>query len=143
MDMNNQFLTLQEYIEKLQKILDQNEHVFLESKESYLNLSHTKEIQPETLNNKTTPPPQPLSEAFTLLLTALEQKNIDRLTLGTNELLKTMLRLLNEDNQKLIAEKFLRKIEQLFYIPLCLVFPTVPITGTFSVHVLNLLESSL
>ncbi len=111
---------LQQYLEKLQfylksvKIPIENSH--------YLDLGKCKKLNSNLLE-KDEISFYPLAEANTLIYEALNQRNLDKITLGVNEIFKTYTKIINKNNQEEATHEFMTRIKMIFKFSLLNSFP--------------------
>lgn len=85
---------------------------------SFLRLDHVREISPAELaaDNSALPPPDPVADAYHLIVSQFKYLNIDNLILGVNELMKNYLKNINHTNQQCFTEKNMDRIVLLFLL---------------------------
>lgn len=101
------------FVEELQKILDQP--LCLEQEQSYLDLSLTRDILPELFQEQEKlPPADPLVQALAIILRTMESGPFEFTKLGINELLKSYLRRVKQENEEACTRCYLNCVYQLY-----------------------------
>ncbi len=117
------------FLEKLQRYLSQIE-VSSDGDDkntgaAYLDLAERYKLLVEdlTVSEDDTLPFEPLSEAFSLIVSELNRNNLDKGKIGINEILKFYLRKINKSNQEKCTHLFLIRIKYVFVYSLLPSFP--------------------
>jgi hypothetical protein len=82
---------------------------------NYICLHHINEVTREMLNGDTgCPEGDPLTDAFNLIIEQAQHLYAENIVLGINEILKTYLKRVNEENQKAITLRVMECLKLLF-----------------------------
>lgn len=102
------------FVENLQKIL--SEPLCYRGNPQYLDISSSQLIEDERLKEAKNqlPPADPLTKALGLILESMERGPFDLTRFGINELLKSFLLEVNEENQEYCTKCYLNCIYQLY-----------------------------
>lgn len=86
--------------------------------EPFLRLDQVREISPAALeaDSSAIPPPDPVADAYHLIVSQLKYLNIDNVILGINELMKNYLKNINPANQQLLTEKTMDRMLLFFLL---------------------------
>jgi len=112
---------LQLFVEKLRYHLNSVKAPIAEN--GYLDLGKSKAITEELLHTDNSFPYNPLAEAYQLIVVALNERNLDKVKLGVNEILKTYLKIISDDNQETVTHEFIERIKLIFRFSLLQSFP--------------------
>lgn len=111
------------YVENLQKIL--SEPLCIQGNPQYLDISSSQLIEDELLREAKdqVPPSDPLIKALGLILESMEKGPFDLTRFGINELLKSYLFKVNEENQEYCTMCYLNCIYQIYLYGLMEYYP--------------------
>ena len=112
---------LQSFVEELRYHLNLVKTPFVNK--GYLDLSLSTTITEELLQTDDNFSYNPLAEAYQVIVSALNQRNLDKVKLGVNEILKTYLKIISPDNQETITHEFMDRIKWIFRFSLLQSFP--------------------
>lgn len=119
--MSNSTNSIKSYVRELKMHLEKVS--IPEENDNYLDLAAVTNPDKNALQNDYLLPERPLSQAFELILDELNARNLDKVKLGINELLKTYIKIVSEKGQEEETHAFLTRIKLIFRYSLLPSFP--------------------
>jgi hypothetical protein len=127
---------LQLYLEKLRFHL--NSVKIPNENDKYLNLGKCSKLNTNLLMEDKVSY-CPLAEANSLMYDALNQRNLDKIMLGINEIFKTYIKIVNENNQEEATHEFMTRIKMIFKISL---LNTKPFSNSLWLYVCKCIQTA-
>lgn len=104
---------LQDFALHLKEILDESWD--FTAGENYIRLDQINEVTKLSLNQDNgLPGPDPLTNAFNLIILQAQNLYAENIVLGINEIFKTYLKKINQENQKMITHRVMECVKMLF-----------------------------